>query len=62
MSHSPYSPLTLSPQAPEVLLSRKATSASDVWSYGCLIHEAFTAGSGEEKYFHLLILGLVELV
>lgn len=31
-------------QAPEVLLSRKISSSSDVWSFGCLIIEAFTRG------------------
>ena len=31
-------------QAPETLLSRKADSLSDVWSYGCLIHECWSQG------------------
>lgn len=28
-----------------MILSRKATAASDVWSFGCLMHEAWSQGA-----------------
>jgi serine/threonine protein kinase len=31
-------------KAPEILLTRKATIASDVWSFGCLLYEAWSTG------------------
>jgi len=43
--NSPVAPTTIClDQAPEVLLSRKISSSSDVWSFGCLIIEAFSRG------------------
>lgn len=38
-------PLPLRWSAPEVLLERKCSTASDVWSYGMLVYEAFTAAA-----------------
>lgn len=36
-------PVTV-PQAPEAVLYRKFGSAADVWSFGCLMHEMWSAG------------------
>ena len=37
--------------APEALNYRKYSTASDVWSYGCLLYEIWTLG--EKPYGHL---------